>query len=112
MAITGSIPIINQKVKLVLSTLVVGTPGIVTCQTEVSTHAALVKHMREIHQPKIGEYRCTCRFHGETALSVATHKRYCGGVAPKDDKEHKCEYCGFSSTTKTGLKVHVSRVHS
>ena len=66
--------------------------------------------MREIHQAKIGEYKCTCGFSGETALSVGTHKRYCGGVAPQD-KVHKCEYCGFSSNTETGLKVHVSRAH-
>ena len=71
------------------------------CKTEVSTHVALVKHWREHHQAKIKEYRCTCGFKGKTALTVATHKRYCHGIAPQE-KQHKYNYCTFSFNTEIG----------
>ena len=73
-------------------------------------HAALFKHLQLQHQVRINEYKCTCGFSRESALSVGTHKSYCQGSALKD-KEHKCSYCRFSSRTENGLKVHTSRVH-
>ena len=79
--------------------------------TETSTHAALVKHLQQQHQIRINEYKCTYGFSSDSALSVATHKRYCQGNAPQD-KEHKCPYCKFPSETENGLKVHTSRANS
>ena len=73
-------------------------------------HAALFKQLRLQHQVRINEYKCTCGFSRESALSVGTHKSYCQGSVLKD-KEHKCSYCRFSSRTENGLKVHTSRVH-
>ena len=80
------------------------------CKTDMSTHAAQVKHLQIQHQVRINEYKCICSFSSDSALSVGTHKRYCQGSAPQD-KEHKCTYCKFSSGTENGLKVHISRVH-
>ena len=60
------------------------------CKLEVSTHVALVKHLPELHQTRIREYRCTYGFSSTTVLRVGTHKRCCQGFAPKE-KTHKCQ---------------------
>lgn len=60
------------------------------CKLEVSTHVALVKHLPELHQTRIREYRCTYGFSSTTVLRVGTHKRCCQGFASKE-KTHKCQ---------------------
>ena len=103
----------NNKPESVIGVFHPGGGNLWKCniyKDETSTHAALVKHLRLQHQVRINEYKCTCSFSGESALSAGTHKRYCQGSVPAD-KEHKCSYCKFSSRTENGLKVHTSRAH-
>lgn len=90
----------------------VETPGIVTYVVQnTQPLAAFVRHLRDLHQTQIKEYQCTCGFSSHNFMDVATHKRYCQGLAPTT-KKHTCSYCKFSSDSDTRLRVYIARIHS
>ena len=82
------------------------------CQEELSTNKLFEKHCLNKHGISEFVYCCKCGYSSENSTSIGSHMRYCDGNPPIEHQlSHKCTLCKFSSDSKTGVTVHMSREH-
>lgn len=79
------------------------------CDLVTSTPKALQRHTRKVHLPRDPEQ---CNYCGNLYATRATLTKHILNMHVLVDKEHRCEICGFVSSTKEAKRKHIEFRHN
>lgn len=79
------------------------------CGTLTPSVNALKQHNRKVHEPKVPRQ---CRYCNKWYSSRWSMQRHVINMHVHADEEHRCEICGFVSSTINAKKAHIRYKHS
>lgn len=79
------------------------------CGAAKPTLDTLKKHEKKVHAPKVA---AQCKYCGKWYAARSHMLRHVLNMHTTADTEHRCEICGFVSTTRTALRQHKRFKHN